>query len=74
LEPYAKTLAKLIAYWENETPAVTGIYGHWGSGKISLMKSIINILGELYNQDDARFRKYKTILVSSLEIRQGRGT
>ncbi len=39
-EAYAKTLADIILYKENETPITIGIHGEWGSGKTSLMKSI----------------------------------
>ncbi len=37
---YADTLAGLIANNKNETPLVIGIYGHWGSGKTTLMKAM----------------------------------
>ena len=39
-DSYADTLAGLIANKKNETPLVIGIYGHWGSGKTTLMKAI----------------------------------
>ena len=37
---YADTLAGLIVNKKNKTPLVVGIYGHWGSGKTTLMKAI----------------------------------
>lgn len=37
---YAKTLADLIAFKENPTPFVLGIYGPWGSGKTTLMEAV----------------------------------
>jgi Cdc6-like AAA superfamily ATPase len=39
-DAYIKTISDLIAYKENETPLVIGVYGKWGSGKTTLMESI----------------------------------
>ncbi len=39
-DSYADTLVGLIANKKNETPLVIGIYGHWGSGKTTLMKAM----------------------------------
>lgn len=39
-DSYADTLAGLIANRKNETPLVIGIYGHWGSGKTTLMRAM----------------------------------
>jgi predicted KAP-like P-loop ATPase len=46
-EAYARTLAELIAFRDNRTPLVVGIYGPWGSGKTTLMEAIITKLDEL---------------------------
>ena len=46
-EAYARTLAELIAFRDNRTPMVIGIYGPWGSGKTTLMEAIITKLDEL---------------------------
>lgn len=43
---YAKTLADLIAFKENPTPFVLGIYGPWGSGKTTLMEAVRTRLSE----------------------------
>ncbi len=37
---YIDTIADLIAYGKNKTPLVIGVYGKWGSGKTTLMRSI----------------------------------
>jgi iron(II)-dependent oxidoreductase len=39
-EGYAKTIADLIANPKNQTPLVIGIYGAWGTGKTTLMKTV----------------------------------
>ena len=43
-DAYSRTLAELIANPENRTPLVIGIYGPWGSGKTTLMRSVISCL------------------------------
>lgn len=43
-DAYINTISGLIAFKENETPLVIGVYGKWGSGKTTLMKSIQNKL------------------------------
>jgi len=40
---YAETIARTIVRKDTETPLVIGIFGDWGSGKTSLMKTIENI-------------------------------
>lgn len=39
-DAYINTISDLIAFKENETPLVIGVYGKWGSGKTTLMESI----------------------------------
>ena len=56
---YAKTIADLIAYKENRTPLVIGIYGPWGSGKTTLMNAVRNKLQEYEGAHD--FRVCKTV-------------
>ena len=56
---YAKTIADLIANKENSTPLVIGIYGPWGSGKTTLMKTIESRLRE-YKRDET-FRVCKPV-------------
>ncbi len=43
-DTYAKTISGLIANKKNKTPMVIGIYGPWGSGKTTLMQTVINQL------------------------------
>src|SRR4030065_592281 len=56
---YAKTIAELIAYKENETPLVIGVYGPWGSGKTTLMQTVKSRLSDLNNKES--FRTVKTV-------------
>jgi len=64
-DAYAKTLAELIANKENTTPLVIGIYGEWGSGKTTLMKTIIGQLKEIEKEDNkALYRSCKTVWFS----------
>jgi len=42
-DTYAETIARTIVRKDTETPLVIGIFGDWGSGKTSLMKTIENI-------------------------------
>lgn len=39
-EPYAKTLAEIIADRNTNTPLTIGIFGGWGQGKTSLMRMV----------------------------------
>ena len=45
-EPYARTLAEIVADEATDTPLTIGLYGPWGSGKTSLMKMIRRYLKE----------------------------
>jgi gamma-glutamyl hercynylcysteine S-oxide synthase len=56
---YAKTLVELIAFKENRTPLVIGIYGAWGAGKTTLMKKVEDHLKEVSGKGD--FRVCKTV-------------
>lgn len=61
---YAKTIAGLIANKENKTPLVIGIYGSWGSGKTTLMKTVISQLGKIEKERDKSrdyYRNCKTV-------------
>ncbi len=60
-EAYARTLAELIAFRNNRTPMVIGIYGPWGSGKTTLMEAIIAKLDELNEKGDAQLRRCKAV-------------
>lgn len=59
-DAYAETLAELIAFKENKTPLVIGIYGSWGSGKTSLMKMVEERLQE-YSKKDEKYRVCKSV-------------
>ena len=62
---YINTIADLIAYAENKTPLVIGVYGKWGSGKTTLMKSIQNKLKKdekkRKGSPDPKYRTCKTV-------------
>ena len=60
-EAYSRTLSAVIANKDNKTPLVIGIYGPWGSGKTTLMKSIIADLGNINSQSLEAFRRCKTV-------------
>ena len=61
-DAYAKTVAELIAYKENKTPLVIGIYGPWGSGKTTLMHTVISNLDKIQKyKDGSNYRKCKTV-------------
>ena len=51
---YAKTLTELIAFKENRTPLVIGIYGPWGSGKTTLLKTVQESLTRLPSNETLR--------------------
>jgi Cdc6-like AAA superfamily ATPase len=59
-EAYAKTIADLIAFKENRTPLVIGIYGPWGSGKTTLMRTVQTRLKALAKQKDLPPDTYRT--------------
>ncbi len=60
---YITTIADLIAYKENPTPLVIGIFGKWGSGKTTLMKNVQSALDndERYKEKGTIYRKCKTV-------------
>lgn len=61
-EAYSKTISELIAYKENKTPLVVGIFGKWGSGKTTLMKRVMSFLDDKVIDKDPRvYRKCKTV-------------
>lgn len=61
-DAYAKTLAELIAYRDNKTPMVIGVYGAWGSGKTTLMKTVQGYLSDPAKyKNQTVFRKCKTV-------------
>ena len=57
---YAKTIAELIAYKDNKTPLVIGIYGPWGSGKTTLMQTVLSCFRKIDDYKD-HFRNIKTV-------------
>ncbi len=61
-DAYAKTIAELIAYKENKTPLVIGIYGQWGSGKTTLMETVSSRLEKIEKYEDrSHYRDCKTV-------------
>ena len=61
-DAYAKTIAELIANKDNKTPLVIGIYGSWGSGKTTLMQTVISHLGKIEKYEDkSPYRNCKTV-------------
>ncbi|MBE9520943.1 MAG: SUMF1/EgtB/PvdO family nonheme iron enzyme, partial [Proteobacteria bacterium] len=60
-EAYARTIAGLIANRNNKTPLVIGIYGPWGSGKTTLMKTVKRFLENSDYTNRDKFRKCKTV-------------
>ena len=59
---YAKTIAELIAYKDNKTPLVIGIYGPWGSGKTTLMQTVLSYFRKIDDyKDKDHFRNIKTV-------------
>lgn len=60
-DAYARTIAGLIANKENKTPLVIGIYGPWGSGKTTLMKTVKQMLDNKKKPDEDTYRICKTV-------------
>lgn len=59
---YATTIAELIAYKDNKTPLVIGIYGPWGSGKTTLMQTVLSYFRKIDDSKDKdHFRNVKTV-------------
>ena len=59
---YAKTIAELIAFKDNKTPLVIGIYGPWGSGKTTLMQTVLSYFRKIDDyKDKDHFRNIKTV-------------
>lgn len=59
---YARTIAELIAYKDNKTPLVIGIYGPWGSGKTTLMQTVLSYFRKIDDyKDKDHFRNIKTV-------------
>jgi len=58
---YIDTIADLVAYEKNKTPMVIGVYGRWGSGKTTLMRSIAHQLTNKPAYRKAPFRKCKPV-------------
>jgi len=52
-EQYAKTIVRLIAGEETQTPITISIHGAWGSGKSSLMRTVQKII-----EDDEAYKEY----------------
>jgi len=51
LSTHAKALAEFIA--KSDTPLTVGIQGEWGSGKTSLMNTVIKILDDSFEQKNS---------------------
>ncbi|MCD4806050.1 MAG: pentapeptide repeat-containing protein [Methanococcoides sp.] len=51
-QEYSKALATIIQRKDTDTPLTIGIFGDWGSGKTSLMKTIESRLNGLYFSDE----------------------
>ena len=56
-QEYSKALATIIQRKDTDTPLTIGIFGDWGSGKTSLMKTIESRLNGLYFIDE--FESFK---------------
>jgi hypothetical protein len=50
-DPYAKTLADIVADPGTDTPLTIGVFGGWGQGKTSLMRILRG--GSWWNDDPA---------------------
>lgn len=60
-DSHIKTIAHLIANKENKTPLVIGIYGQWGTGKTTLMRTIQTYLKNENNFPGENYRRCKTV-------------
>jgi len=58
---YIDTISDLIANGRNKTPLVIGIYGKWGSGKTTLMRSIAHKLKNTPAYAEPPFRRCKPV-------------
>lgn len=58
---YIDTISDLIANGRNKTPLVIGIYGKWGSGKTTLMRSIAHKLDHTRAYENPPFRRCKPV-------------
>ena len=58
---YIDTISDLIANGRNKTPLVIGIYGKWGSGKTTLMRSIAHKLKNTPEYKNPPFRRCKPV-------------
>lgn len=50
-DPYARTLAEIVADPATDTPLTIGVFGSWGAGKTSLMRMVRNRLEATANSD-----------------------
>ncbi|MCG8550881.1 MAG: KAP family NTPase, partial [Desulfobacterales bacterium] len=58
---YIDTISDLIANGRNKTPLVIGIYGKWGSGKTTLMRSIAHKLKNTPDYEAPHFRRCRPV-------------
>jgi iron(II)-dependent oxidoreductase len=70
-DAYAKTIAELIAHKKNKTPLVIGIYGTWGSGKTTLMETVLSHLKKIETYEDrSHYRDCKTVWFQAWKYRE----
>jgi len=50
-DPYARTLAEIVADPATDTPLTIGVFGSWGAGKTSLMRMVRNRLEATANSN-----------------------